>query len=473
MINRFNNLTAKEWLPFQKSWFYYENKFDLYTRNIRFFTKVKLNLQPPEVLFFGQDDDWEIFRKVCQEQDCRPLKSLEDKTTDLLQFALLDLLDEMSKINDLGEYHSLRRRVMDQVQQIYSVLEAKRFICLLTANRQIGECFYPFAWDMAKWAGKFYTLKDEKIGCSRTPPGEQPPEGNAAFQTRSNAFYTLYFRKDERSGEEQPQPDNQLFSNICQQSEKISAGRALSSWYVLKPPPRKRSEILHPAKYPEQLVEIFIQHFTNENQNVFDPMSGTGSTQLAALKLGRNGYGTELSQLFCQLALQRCGDYLAEQPQPRNGINNNEFKILCRDARELPAGEFPQIDYIITSPPYWDMLNMKGAEYQTARRMKGLKLNYSDDRQDLGNMKDYHKFLEELLKIYENAISLLKPGGYFTVVVKNIKKKGKNYPLAWELAERMQQSMTLLPEVFWLQDDIRIAPFGFRYTWVSNTFHQY
>ena len=39
MENRFNNLTSKEWLPFQKSWFRFENKFNLIEKNLRFFTK--------------------------------------------------------------------------------------------------------------------------------------------------------------------------------------------------------------------------------------------------------------------------------------------------------------------------------------------------------------------------------------------------------------------------------------------------
>ena len=40
MENRFNNLTSKEWLPFQKSWFIFENKSNLIEKNIRFFTKA-------------------------------------------------------------------------------------------------------------------------------------------------------------------------------------------------------------------------------------------------------------------------------------------------------------------------------------------------------------------------------------------------------------------------------------------------
>ena len=34
MENRFNNLTSKEWLPFQKSWFIFDNKFNLIEKYI-------------------------------------------------------------------------------------------------------------------------------------------------------------------------------------------------------------------------------------------------------------------------------------------------------------------------------------------------------------------------------------------------------------------------------------------------------
>ena len=41
MKNRFNNLTSKQWLPFQKSWFQFDNLTDVIVENILFFTKVR------------------------------------------------------------------------------------------------------------------------------------------------------------------------------------------------------------------------------------------------------------------------------------------------------------------------------------------------------------------------------------------------------------------------------------------------
>jgi len=149
------------------------------------------------------------------------------------------------------------------------------------------------------------------------------------------------------------------------------------------------------------------------------------------------------------------------------------WEIKLKDARIVTSDDFPPFDYIITSPPYWDMLNMKGAEYQARRKEKGLQLNYSEDDIDLGNIDNYPRFLDELVSVYFSIIEHLKSGKHITIVVKNVKKKGRNYPLAWDLSERLQEQLILLPESFWLQDDISIAPYGYFNTFVSNTFHHY
>ena len=143
------------------------------------------------------------------------------------------------------------------------------------------------------------------------------------------------------------------------------------------------------------------------------------------------------------------------------------------DAREINSDLFPEINYVITSPPYWDMLNMKGAETQALRKEKGLQTNYSNSDNDLGNIADYNNFIDELYDVYKNLFKILKPGSFVTIVVKNIKKKGVSYPFAWDIAEKLQNELILLPPTFWCQDDISIAPFGYGNTWVSNTFHQY
>ena len=63
MKNRFNRLTSKEWLPFQKSWFKYSNDEKLYRENLRFFCKAENTGE--HVLYFG--DQFELFSQIAKE----------------------------------------------------------------------------------------------------------------------------------------------------------------------------------------------------------------------------------------------------------------------------------------------------------------------------------------------------------------------------------------------------------------------
>jgi hypothetical protein len=143
-------------------------------------------------------------------------------------------------------------------------------------------------------------------------------------------------------------------------------------------------------------------------------------------------------------------------------------------ATHVSTHAIPPVDYVLTSPPYWDMLHARGAQTQKARRSSpGLDVVYSNDPDDLGNLADYGQFLERLAGIYVALQPFIKNGAYLTIIVKNVKKGGKLYPLAWDLARILAQTYVLKDEKIWCQDDIRLAPYGMGNAWVSNTFHHY
>jgi DNA modification methylase len=243
------------------------------------------------------------------------------------------------------------------------------------------------------------------------------------------------------------------------------------SWFVHNPPPRKDDVLRHPAKYPETLVQEFIEFFTKKDQVVFDPMVGTGSTIVAALRSGRHSYGIELNPGYAEVA-ENIRETLGDS------VDHLTSKIINGDAARAESifkeHKIPLIDYVITSPPYWDMLHAKGAETQTHRRQdQNLDVIYSDDPNDLGNIADYDEFLELLCAIYSGLKPYMKPKAYLTIIVKNVKKGGKIYPLAWDLGKWLDNVYTLKDERIWCQDNIRLFPYGMGNAWVSNTFHHY
>ena len=244
------------------------------------------------------------------------------------------------------------------------------------------------------------------------------------------------------------------------------------SWFIHRPPRRKNDEILHPAKFPETLVEGFISFFTKEGDWVFDPFMRTENTLMAAGCLNRNAAAIEISKEYFNIAKKRIGkENFSSKAIALNGSSENLENVL--DKNELGKINF---DYTITSPPYWNQLERNSIR-QKVRSEKGLATKYSENKNDLGNILDYDEFIERQANIFDNVFSVTKKGGYLTIITNNVYYKGRLFPLAYDtaisLTKRSDKSWVLKDEKIWLQDDKALIALGVNNAWVSNRHHQY
>ena len=152
------------------------------------------------------------------------------------------------------------------------------------------------------------------------------------------------------------------------------------------------------------MAQEFIEFFTKRGETVLDPMAGTGSTLVAALRAGRNSYGIELNPNMPRSPARAWPKNANRWVSQREDLNVRDHYWRCQPC--AATFELPTIDYVLTSPPYWDMLRAKGAGTQKKRRTSTeLDVFYSDDPDDLGNLDDYEEFLAKLVAIYHG----LKP----------------------------------------------------------------
>ncbi len=257
--------------------------------------------------------------------------------------------------------------------------------------------------------------------------------------------------------------------------------RFTKTWFVHNPPPRKKNEILHPAKYPEKMIEEFITFFTKPEAVVFDPFLGTGSTLVACHTTGRNGIGIELQKKYADIARKRLKDLEQQQEQQQKSTPEGSKKlceqlVLQGNSTELDIlwkkHSLPPVDFIITSPPYGLMLNKKGLVTKE-REEEGLDLNYSDDPDDLGNAPRYDEFVHKLVDIFVKMKDKLKSGGYLVIILQNYMDKGEYKTLAWDVGKELSKHYQLRGERIWCQDNKTLYPYGYRYSFVPNVHHHY
>jgi DNA modification methylase len=215
----------------------------------------------------------------------------------------------------------------------------------------------------------------------------------------------------------------------------------------------------HPATFSPTMISDFINFFTKKGAKVLDPFCGIGSTMEACKRTGRIGFGIELNPKYYELILKRTPEF--------------KDNIFNADASRVSELGLPKIDFCISSPPYWDILNRSTKDFGKNRKRKEFDINYSESETDLGNIADYELFLKKLSEVYLNIYETLNQNAYIVIIIKNVKKGGRLYPLAWDLAKILSEKYVLKDEKIWIQDKVSLAPYGYPFSWASNIIHHY
>lgn len=62
---------------------------------------------------------------------------------------------------------------------------------------------------------------------------------------------------------------------------------------------------VHPTEKPEPLMRTLIERHCPENETTLDPFAGSGTTLVAAKRMGRRAIGVEIEERWCQEAAER------------------------------------------------------------------------------------------------------------------------------------------------------------------------
>lgn len=227
----------------------------------------------------------------------------------------------------------------------------------------------------------------------------------------------------------------------------------------------------HPAPFLIKDIEKLISMFTKKGMVVLDPFLGSGTTCIAAYNMRRLGIGMDLSLKYRELAVSRFD---------AKGMQNNiDFRYVIGDsAKDLP--NLGEVDYIVTSPPYHNILRNKTSGIRKDNSDKGYRSGsrigvefYSDDPRDLGNQDTFEEFLGMLKQVMQNCYNLLKNKKYCSIIISDFTIEKQEQCVQADIVSIMQSiGFEFVGTTILLQDNKPLYPFGYPFAYKINHMHQ-
>ena len=218
-------------------------------------------------------------------------------------------------------------------------------------------------------------------------------------------------------------------------------------------------EKLHPAPFSFTDISRFIEFFTKRGGYVLDPFGGVGSSSKAASLPGRRSTSVEINPYFADLAKQRL-----EKELPAN-TSKCLYKLICGDIRDIAGNIFPnnEFDLLITSPPYWGILDKIDHKARQERINKGVMHNYGKFEGDLSTIADYSTFVDELAAIFVKLSRIMKNSSHAVIIVGDFRHKSKYYMFHSDLAGKLEKSgaWSLKGIKIMYEKHKRVFPYGY------------
>ena len=226
----------------------------------------------------------------------------------------------------------------------------------------------------------------------------------------------------------------------------------------------------HPAPFLIRDIEKLVKMFTKKGMVVLDPFMGSGTTAIASFLNGRKSIGVDLSEDYHRLALERF---------KKQGMTEHDYVYIVGDSLEK-LDELSNVDYIVTSPPYHNILKNNSKGIRDDKSEKGYRSGsrigveyYSDKENDLGNQDSYEAFLTLFKDIMKKCYNKLNNKKYCSIIISDFTVDKKEICVQGDIVKLMQNiGFKFVGTIVLLQDNKPLYPFGYPYAFKINHMHQ-
>lgn len=194
------------------------------------------------------------------------------------------------------------------------------------------------------------------------------------------------------------------------------------------------------GNWAPEVVRNLILRYSKEKDHLLDCMIGGGTTAIEAKILNRHITCVDVNEE----ALERTKKVLEFEVG-----NSARQRVKKCDARNLFFIKNNEIDFILTHPPYVDIIK------------------YSEGTigDDLSNIHDIEDFVEEMEKVAKELYRVLRPGKFCAILMGDTRRNKMYQPLAYKVMEGfLKQGFVLKEDIIKKQHNCKATGF-----WVNKS----
>ncbi len=194
------------------------------------------------------------------------------------------------------------------------------------------------------------------------------------------------------------------------------------------------------GNWSPEVVRNLILRYSNEGDDLLDPMIGGGTTAIEAKILNRN--------ITCMDVNAKAVDRTIKCLQ-FDVLNSSTQSVMIGDARNINMVKDKSVDFALTHPPYVDIIKYSEGKLEN----------------DLSNIHDIDKFIVEITKVAKELFRVIKNGKYCAILIGDTRRNKMYQPLAFKVMD------AFLKVGFKLKEDIIKKQFNCTATgfWVKKS----
>ena len=179
------------------------------------------------------------------------------------------------------------------------------------------------------------------------------------------------------------------------------------------------------GNWAPEIPRNLILRYSKKGDNVLDQMVGGGTTLIECKLLGRNGIGVDINPDAIMITQNRLKFDSIDVDFPKT-----EQKTYVGDARNLNLIKDESTDFIITHPPYLNIIAY------TQQQVKW----------DLSSVHSLDEFVEEMKIVAAESYRVLKPGKYCGILIGDTRRYKHYIPVSARVLSAFLEAGFILKE---------------------------